>query len=297
MRTGFWPPFASSLQLLNCFWLSVSPWTTACQASLSITNCWSLLKLTSIESMMPSSHLILCRPPLLPLSIFSSIRVFSNDSVLPIRWPKYWSFSFSISPSDEYSGLISFRMDWLDLLAVQGAQAFSWGLKVVGFQAYWGEGDESKWSSNTIKVTILAEILPFPTSKHSLTAASLLLIFWILQKMTVMIFAQRSSERMFRSFHHPSCWHYSWRDTWGLEIDINKLDWVDVWLWEGSKIWLDWGPQAAGWWESRQDAQLGALCKLASEVFKEKSEHVSFRKVKLAGGQEMSWNRGKKTND
>ena len=98
----------------------MTPWTAARQASLSITNSWSLLKLMSIESVMPSNHLILCRPLLLPSSIFPSIRVFSNESVLPIRWPNYWSFSFSISPFTEYSGLISFRMDWLDLLAVQG---------------------------------------------------------------------------------------------------------------------------------------------------------------------------------
>ena len=97
-----------------------TPWTVACQASLSITNSWSLLKLMSIESVMPSNHLILCHPLLLLPSIFPSIRVFSNESVLCIRWPKYWSFSFSISPSNEYSGLISFRMNWLDLLAVQG---------------------------------------------------------------------------------------------------------------------------------------------------------------------------------
>ena len=97
----------------------VTPWTTAHQASLSITNSWSSLKLMSMESMVPSNHLILCCP-LLPPSIFLSIRVFSNESVLHIKWPEYWSFSFSISPSNEYSGLISFRMDWLDLLAVQG---------------------------------------------------------------------------------------------------------------------------------------------------------------------------------
>ena len=95
-------------------------WTAACQASLSISNSWSLLKLMSIESVMPSNHLILCRPLLLLPSIFTSIRVFSNESVLHIRWPKYWSFSFGISPSNEYSGLISFRMDWLGLLAVHG---------------------------------------------------------------------------------------------------------------------------------------------------------------------------------
>ena len=97
----------------------MTPWTAAHQACLSITNSWSLLKLMSIESVMPSNHLILCHPLLLP-SIFPSIRVFSSESVLRIRWPRYWSFSFSISPSNEYSGLISFRMDWLDLLAVQG---------------------------------------------------------------------------------------------------------------------------------------------------------------------------------
>ena len=96
-----------------------TPWTAARQASLSITNSWSLLRLMSIESVMPSNHLILCRP-LLPPSIFPSIKVFSNKSGVHIRWPKYWSFSFSISPSNEYSGLISFRMDWLDLLVVQG---------------------------------------------------------------------------------------------------------------------------------------------------------------------------------
>ena len=96
------------------------PWTAACQASLSITNSQSLLKLMSVESVMPSNHLILCRPLLLLPSIFPSIRVFSNGSALHIRWPKYWNFSFSISPSNEYSGLISFRMHWLDLLAVQG---------------------------------------------------------------------------------------------------------------------------------------------------------------------------------
>ena len=98
----------------------MTPWTVAHKASLSITNSRSLLKLMSVESVIPSSHLILCRPLLLLPSTIPSIRVFSNESVLSIRWPKYWSFSFSISPSNEYSGLVSFRMDWLDLLAVQG---------------------------------------------------------------------------------------------------------------------------------------------------------------------------------
>ena len=109
----------SSVQLLSRVPLFVTPWTAAYQASLSITNSWCLPKLMSIESVMPSNH-ILCRPLLLPPSIFPSIRVFPNESVLRIRWTKYWSFSFSISPSNEYSRLISFRMDRLDLLAVQG---------------------------------------------------------------------------------------------------------------------------------------------------------------------------------
>ena len=109
----------SSVQLLSHVWLFANPWTTAHQASLVITNSQSLLKLMSIELVMPSSHLILCRPLLLPPKSFPG-SVFSSVSVLHIRWPKYWSFSFSISPSSKYSGLISFRMDWLDLLAVQG---------------------------------------------------------------------------------------------------------------------------------------------------------------------------------
>ena len=105
----------SSVQSLSRFWLFATPWTTAHQASLSITNSWSPPKPMSIESIMPSSHLILCRPLLLLPSISPSIRVFSNDSTLHMRWPKYWSFSFSISPSKVIPGLISFRMDWLDL--------------------------------------------------------------------------------------------------------------------------------------------------------------------------------------
>ena len=112
-------PKNGSVQISH-IWVFATPWTAACQASLSITNSWSLPKLMSIESVMPSNHLILYHS-LLPLpAIFPSIRVFSNESVLHIRWPEHWSFSFSISPSNEHPGLISFRMDWLDLLAVQG---------------------------------------------------------------------------------------------------------------------------------------------------------------------------------
>ena len=110
----------TSVQSLSRVWLFVTPWLAARQASLYTINTQSSLKLTSIELVMPSNHLILCQPLLLPPSVFPIIRVFSNESVLCIRWPKYWSFSFSISPSNEHPGLISFRMDWLDLLAVQG---------------------------------------------------------------------------------------------------------------------------------------------------------------------------------
>ena len=133
MKMGFEPkksgfrtntcPYAqrfSSVQSLSHVQLFATPYISARQASLSITNSRSSLKLTSIKSVMPSNHLILCHPLLFLPSNFPSIRVFSDESVLHIRWPKYWSFSFNISPSDEYSGLIAFRMDWLDLLAVQG---------------------------------------------------------------------------------------------------------------------------------------------------------------------------------
>ena len=118
-RQEYWSGF-SSVQSLSCVRLFAIPWTAARQSSLSITKSQSLPKLMSIESVMPSNHLILCRPLLFLPSIFPSIMVFSNESDLHIRWPKYWSFNFNISPSDEHPGLISFRMDWLDLLAVQG---------------------------------------------------------------------------------------------------------------------------------------------------------------------------------
>ena len=117
---GFAPTQFISVQSFSRVWLFVTLWITARQASLSITNSWSLLKLMFIESVMPSSHLILCHPLLLLPPIPPSIRIFSNESTLCMRWPKYWSFSFSISPSNEHPGLISFRMDWFDLLAVQG---------------------------------------------------------------------------------------------------------------------------------------------------------------------------------
>ena len=120
MEVKMWTYKISSVQLLSHVRLFVTPWTAARQASLSIATSWSLFKLMPIESVMPSNHLILCHPLLLLPSIFPSIRVFSNELLLHIGWPKYWSFSFNISPSNKYSGLTSFRMDWLDLLAVQG---------------------------------------------------------------------------------------------------------------------------------------------------------------------------------
>ena len=112
--------FISSVQSLSCVLFFATPWSAACQNSLSITNSWSMLKLMSIKLVMPSNHLILSHPILLLPSIFLIIRVFSNESTLHMRWPEYWSFSLSIIPSSEHPGLISFRMDWLDLLAVQG---------------------------------------------------------------------------------------------------------------------------------------------------------------------------------
>ena len=120
---------ASSVQLHTCVQLFANPWTPG----FSITNSWSLLKLMSVESMMPSNHLILCHPLFLLPSVFPSIRVFSIQSVLPIRWPKYWSFSFSISPSNEYSGLISFRIDWLDILSSSMLQFKSINSSVLSF--------------------------------------------------------------------------------------------------------------------------------------------------------------------
>ena len=136
----------SSVQSLSRVWLFATPWTAAHQSSLSIINSQSLLKLTSIEAVMTSNHLILCRPLLLPPSIFPSIRVFSSKSVLHIRWPKYWRLSFSISTPKENSGQIPFRMDWLDLLAVQGTlnsllQHHSSKSSILWHFAFFGEGN------------------------------------------------------------------------------------------------------------------------------------------------------------
>ena len=147
---NIWVQF-SSFQSLSHVQLFVTPWTAACQASLSITNSWSLLQLLSIESVIPSNHLIFCPPLLLLPSIFLSIRVFSNESILRSRWPQYWSFSFSISPSNEYSGLIFFRMDWLDLLAVQGTLISS--ATVQNHQFF--STQFSLWSNSHIHIWLL----------------------------------------------------------------------------------------------------------------------------------------------
>ena len=142
----------SSVQSLSRVWLFATPWTAALQASLSITNSLSLLKLMSIEWVMPSNHLILCRPLLLLPSIFPNIRVFSNESVLRIRWPKYWSFSLSISPSNEYSGLISFRIDWFDLPPVQGTLK---SLPSHSSKGYILHHSDSLWSNSHIHTWLL----------------------------------------------------------------------------------------------------------------------------------------------
>ena len=146
----FWHCCCSVAQLV---WLFVIPWTTAHQASLSFTISWSLLKLMSIELVMPSNHLILCHPFLLLPSIFPSIRVFSNESVLHISWPKYWSFSFSISPTNEYSGLISFRIDWFDLLVVQRTLKSSLNTTVQKHQSF--SAQPSLWSNSHIHSWLL----------------------------------------------------------------------------------------------------------------------------------------------
>ena len=142
-----------SVQSLSHVWFFATPWTAECQTSLYITNSRSLLKIMSIESVMPSNHLILCCPLLFLLSVFPSIRVFSNESVLHIRWPKYWSFSFNISPSNEYSGLISFKMDWLDILAVQRALKSLPQTKVQKHQFFGAQ--LCLWSNSYIRTWLL----------------------------------------------------------------------------------------------------------------------------------------------
>ena len=147
----------SSVQSFSHVRLFATPWTAACQASLSIANSWSLLKLMSFESVMPSNHLTLCCPLLLPPSIFPSIRVFLSESVLLIRWPKHWSFSFSISPSNEYSGLISFNMDWFGLLAVQETLERVFSNTTVQKHKFF-DAQSSLWSSSHIHTWLLEKL-------------------------------------------------------------------------------------------------------------------------------------------
>ena len=227
--THSWGKF-SSVQSLSRIQLFATPWTAACQASLFITNSWSLLKLTSTESVIPSNHLILCRPLLLPPSILPSIRVFSNESVLCIRWPKYWSFSFSISPSNEYSGLISFRMDWLDLLAVQGTlknllQQHSSKVSILWCSAFFTVQLSHPYmtTGKTIALTrraIIGKIMSLllnmlsrlvitflPSSKH-------LLISWLQSPSAVILEPKNTSKNQKRKGNLPN-WTQSYREEQG----------------------------------------------------------------------------------
>ena len=146
----------SSVQSLSRIWLLVTPWTAACQASLSFTISQSLLKLMSIESVIPSNHLVLCHPLLLLPSVFPGIRVFSNESDLRIMWPKYWSFSFSISPSKEYSEIISFRIDWFDLLAVQyRGESPIWRKALLWRGCLWGNANWKRLGTSSVGVDFL----------------------------------------------------------------------------------------------------------------------------------------------
>ena len=218
-------PQFSSVQSLSCVWLFETLWIAAGQASLSITNSRSLLKLMSIESVMPSSHLILCRPPLLLHPIPPSIRIFSNESTLRMRWPKYWSFSFSISPSNEHPGLISFRMDWVDLLAVQGTlksllQHHSSKASIFQHSAffivqlshpYMTTGKTialTRWTSVAKVMSLLFNMLSslvitfLPRDKH-------LLISW-LQSPSTVILEPKKSLTLFPLF--PHLFHMRWWD-------------------------------------------------------------------------------------
>ena len=166
-------------------WVSVTPWTTAHEASLSYTISWSLLKLMSIESVMPSNHRILCRPLLLLPSIFASIRVFSSESALCIRWPEYWGFSFSISPSREYSGLISFWMDWSHLLAVQHTLNRVLSSTMVWKHQFFS-AQPSLWSSSQIHTWLLEK--PVALTIHTFVGKVMSLLFNPLSRLSCRFF-------------------------------------------------------------------------------------------------------------
>ena len=184
----------SSVQSLSHVQLFATPWTVARQASLSITNSQSLFKLMSIELAMPSNHLILCRPLLLLPSIFPSIRVFSNESVLCMRCPKYWSFSFSISPSNEHSGLISFRIDWLDLLTLQGT--------LKSLLQYHSSKSSILWCSAFFKTPTLTSIHDY-WKNHSFVGKAMSLLF-NMQSRLVITFLLRSKRLLISWLQSPS---------------------------------------------------------------------------------------------
>ena len=190
--------FISSVQSLSCIQLIATPWTTAHQASLSITNSLSLLKLMSIKLVMPSNHLILCRPLLLLPPILPSIRVFSNESVLRIRWPKYWSFSFSISPSNEYPGLISFRMDWLDLLAVQRTLESS---PTPQFKSINSSAPSFLYSPTHIHTWLLKKTIAF--TRRTFAGKAMTLLFNMLSRL-IIAFLQRSKRLLISWLQSPS---------------------------------------------------------------------------------------------
>ena len=194
-------PSVSSVQLLSHFQLLATPWTAVHQVSLSITNSQSLLKLMSIELVMPSNHLILCHPLLLLASLFPSIKVFSSESVLRIRWPNYWRFSSNISPSNEHSELISFRMDWLDLLAVQGTQ----------------ESSPTPWFKTINSLALSFLYGPILTSMHhywknhsfdkmDFLSKVMSLLFNMLSRLVIVFFFQEANKMNVFSFH--GCTHH-----------------------------------------------------------------------------------------
>ena len=207
------------VQLLSHVQLFVNTWTAACQASLSFTTSWSLLKLTSIETVMPSNHLLLCCPLFLLPSIFPSIRVFSNESALHIRWPKYWSFSFSISSFSEYSGLISFMIDWFDLLAVQGTlrsllQHHSSKASILWRSAFFMAqlSYPNMTTGKASRCTFVSKVISLPFNTLSrffivfLPRSKRLLMSW-LQSLSAVILEPKKSKSVTASTFSPSICH------------------------------------------------------------------------------------------
>ena len=193
-----------TVQLLSHVWLFATPWTAAHQASLSITNSRSLLKLISIKSVRPSNHLILCHPLLLLPSIFPSIRVYASESALRIRWPKYWSFSFSISSSSEYWGLISFRMDWLNLLAVQGT------VKNL-LQHHSSEASilqHSAWFAVQFPHPYITTGKTIALTKQTFVGKVMSLLFNMLSRLGI-TFRPRSKRLLFQGWSHHLQWFWS----------------------------------------------------------------------------------------